>query len=244
MLRSTIFNIGFYIGTALILLLAMPLLLGKRSWAMTAMTLHAHFVLWWMKLIIGTKIEIRGLKHLQPFGGKRPVLIASKHQSAWETFAFPTILNDPALVLKQELLSIPVYGWFCQKLDMIPIRRERASLALKGMIIEAEKRKIQNREILIFPEGTRMLPGSPPNYKSGILKLYESLDIPCIPVALNSGLYWPKATSKRYKGTIIIEFLPPIQPGLDRKHFKAELQGAIEQKCEQLRIEGLKDFKQ
>lgn len=233
MFRSAIFTCGFYLGSALILALGSPLLLGKRSWAMAGLAFHGKFVLWWMELIIGTKVEIRGLENLP----ENPILIASKHQSAWETFAFPTILKDPALVLKAELLSIPVYGWFCKKFEMIPIRRERTAFALKAMIKAAEIRKAQNREIIIFPEGTRKKPGSPPTYKSGILKLYESLDIPCVPVALNSGLFWPKESKMRYNGTIIIEFLKPIPPGLERAKFKALLQDTIEHQCELLKVE-------
>lgn len=235
MFRSHLFTCGFYIGSALILFAGLPLLFAPRSWAMAGLAFHGRFVLWWMKLIIGTKVEVRGLENLPP----NPILIASKHQSAWETFAFPALLKDPALILKEELLSIPIYGWFCKKFKMIPIRRERAAIALKEMIIEAENRKQQNREIIIFPEGTRKAPGSEPTYKPGIIKLYESLNIPCVPVALNSGDFWPQNDPKRYKGTIIIEFLPPIAPGQDRKIFKKNLQTVIEDKCASLHKEAL-----
>lgn len=234
MIRSLLFTIAFYLGTALILLIGSPLLFGKRSWAMAGLAFHGHYVLAILRLIIGTKIEVRGLENLPP----NPILIASKHQSAWETFAFPAILKDPALVLKEELLSIPIYGAFCKKFEMIPIRRERASVALKEMIREAEIRKTQSREIIIFPEGTRTQPGSTPRYKPGVIKLYESLNIPCVPVALNSGVFWPGNSKRRYKGTIIIEFLPPIPPGLDRKSFKTELEQTIEKKCTALWHEG------
>lgn len=233
-MRSFIFTAGFYIGSALILIIGSPLLLGKRSWAMAGLAFHGHFVLWWMRLIIGTKIEVRGRENLP----ENPILIASKHQSAWETFTFPAILKDPALIMKEELMAIPLYGWFSKKFEMIPIRRERASLALKAMLEEAVKRKNQNREIIIFPEGTRKRPGDAPEYKPGVIKLYESLNIPCVPVALNSGIFWPKNQNKRYKGTIIIEFLPAIPPGMERKNFLKTLETTIETKCEQLRIEG------
>lgn len=224
MIRSLIFTAGFYIGSAIILLVGSPLLFGKRSWAMAGLAFHGRFVLAWMRLIIGTKIEVRGQENLPD----NPILIASKHQSAWETFAFPVILKDPALVLKQELLSIPIYGWFCQKFEMIPIPRERASIALKAMVEQAQIRKQQNREIIIFPEGTRKAPGAEPDYKPGVIKLYENLNISCVPVALNSGVFWPRDSQRRYKGTIIIQFLPLIPPGLDRKTFKHSLQTSIE----------------
>lgn len=234
MLRAAIFTTGFYIGSAAILLFGSPLLFGKRKWAMAGLAFHGAFVLWWMRLIIGTRYEVRGKENLP----ENPILIASKHQSAWETFAFPHILRDPALVMKEELMAIPLYGWFSRKFGMIPIRRERAAVALKEMIREALIRKDQRREIIIFPEGTRKQPGAAPDYKPGVIKLYEALDIPCVPVALNSGVFWPRGDKRRYKGTIIIEFLPPIPPGLDRKTFRTQLQQAIEEKCETLRQEG------
>lgn len=234
MLRSLIFTAGFYIGSAIILIVGSPLLFGKRSWAMAGLAFHGHFVLLWLRLIIGTRIEVRGQENLPP----NPVLIASKHQSAWETFAYPAILKDPALVLKEELLSIPIYGWFCRKFEMIPIRRQRAAIALKEMIREAEIRKAQQREIIIFPEGTRKAPGSPPDYKPGVIKLYEGLGIPCVPVALNSGVFWPRGSGRRYNGTIIIEFLPPLAPGMERSAFRDALQSRIETKCQELQKEG------
>lgn len=234
MLRSTIFTAGFYIGSALILIIGSPLLFGKRKWAMAGLAFHGAFVLWWMRLIIGTRYEVRGRENLP----KNPVLIASKHQSAWETFAFPHILDDPALIMKEELMSIPLYGWFSKKFEMIPVKRERAAIALKEMIREAEIRKLQQREIIIFPEGTRKHPGAEPDYKPGVIKLYEALNIPCVPVALNSGLFWPRGDKRRYKGTIIIEFLPPIPPGLGRKEFRETLINRIEEKCTALTKEG------
>ena len=227
MIRSILFTLIFFLGTAIILILGAPLLYGKRRWAMAGLAFHGHFVLMALRFITRTKIEVRGLENLPP----NPVLIASKHQSAWETFAFPAILQDPALVLKEELLSIPIYGAFCKKFEMIPIRRDRAAVALKDMIKEAEIRKAQNREIIIFPEGTRQKPGAPARYKPGVIKLYESLNIPCVPVALNSGAFWPSKSWRREQGTIIIEFLPAIPPGLERKTFKATLEEAIESKC-------------
>lgn len=210
------------------------MLFGPRSWAMAGLAFHGHFVLKWLQLVIGTKLEVRGKENIP----KGAVLIASKHQSAFETFAYPAILRDPALVMKEELMAIPLYGWFSKKFEMIPIRRERAGVALKLMLKEAEKRKQDNREIIIFPEGTRTSPGDEPKYKPGVIKLYESLNIPCVPVALNSGLFWPKGSSKRYNGTIIIEFLPAIPPAIERKLFREQLQNAIEIKCEELHLEG------
>ena len=230
MLRSIAFNIAFYVATMLISILGAPLLLFPRSWAMTGLRFHARVALWMQRAIIGTRVEVRGLHHL-PNG---PVIVASKHQSAWDTFGLIPLLRDPALIMKAELMDIPLYGWYSRKFGMIPIRREKGPAALRELLREATKRRDMGREIVIFPEGTRRGPGAPPDYKPGIVLLYEALDVPVCPVALNSGLFWPRRKFARYPGTILVEFLPPIAPGLDRKTFRARLSDAIETACDRL----------
>jgi 1-acyl-sn-glycerol-3-phosphate acyltransferase len=224
MIRSLIFLVVFYVNSAVILIFGSPLLLGPRSWAMKGLWFHAVTSLWWMRVIVGTRMEVRGREKL-PDG---PALIASKHQAAWETFALVTVLRDPAIVMKEELLALPLYGWFSKKFEMIPIRRELGARALRLMAREAAKRAADGRDILIFPEGTRSPPGAPPAYRPGIALLYEELGLPCVPVALNSGLFWPRHSFRRYPGTIVVEFLDPIPPGLPRKVFVAQLQDRIE----------------
>ncbi len=157
-----------------------------------------------------------------------PALIASKHQSAWDTFGIIPFTRDPAMIMKKELLSVPLYGWFSRKFEMIPIQRELGPAALRQMARDAKDRAAQGRDIVIFPEGTRRAPGAPPAYKPGVLLLYEALGIPCIPVALNSGAFWPRGSIMRRPGTIVLEFLPAIPPGLPRGKFMAELQERIE----------------
>jgi 1-acyl-sn-glycerol-3-phosphate acyltransferase len=224
LLRSLIFQVVFYLNTAVILILGSPLLLGPRSWAMAGLRFHAVTSLWWMRVICGTHMEVRGRDRL-PAG---PALVASKHQAAWETFALVPLLRDPAIVMKEELLSLPLYGWFSRKFEMIPIRRELGPRALRLMAREAAKRAAMGRDVLIFPEGTRRPPGAPPAYRPGIALLYEELGLPCVPVALNSGLFWPRHSLERRPGTIVVEFLEPIPPGLPRKVFVATLQERIE----------------
>ena len=224
LLRSLIFVVVFYINSAVILILGSPLLFGPRSWAMAGLWFHAITSLWWMRVICGTHLEVRGQKNL-PEG---PVLVASKHQAAWDTFGLVPLLHDPAIVMKEELLSLPLYGWFSRKFEMIPIRRELGPRALRLMAREAAKRVAQGRHVLIFPEGTRRPPGAPPAYRPGIALLYEELGVPCVPVALNSGLFWPRHSILRKPGTIVVEFLEPIPPGLPRKAFVALLQERIE----------------
>lgn len=234
MFRSLLFVLVFYINSAVILVLGSPLLFGPRSWAMAGLKFHALTSIWWMRLIVGTKLEVRGRENLPECSA----LIASKHQSAWDTFGLVPLTRDPAMVMKQELLSIPLYGWFSRKFEMIPIRRELGPAALRRMAQDAASRAAQGRDIVIFPEGTRRAPGDPPAYKPGIALLYDKLGIPCVPVALNSGLYWPRRSLIRRPGTIIVEFLPAIPPGLTRKEFAERLQETIETATARLIAEG------
>jgi 1-acyl-sn-glycerol-3-phosphate acyltransferase len=224
LLRSLLFAVAFYSTTALFLLLGSPLLLCPRSWAMAGLRAHARTCLWLLRVIAGTTYEVRGLERL-PRG---PCLVAAKHQSAWDTFGLVPIFRDPALVMKMELMRIPFYGWFSRKFGMIPIRRDAGPAALRAMLREARERIAAGREVLVFPEGTRQAPGAPPDYKPGFLLLYEGLKVPCVPLALNSGLFWPRRTLRRYPGTIVVEILDPIPPGLERRAFEAEAMRRIE----------------
>ncbi len=222
--RSIVFAIVFYAGTAAFLLFGSPLLLGPRAWAMAGLRLHARASLLALRWIVGTRLEVRGAQNLPPV----PYLVAAKHQSAWETFALIPLFKDPALVMKAELGLIPFYGWFSVKFAHILVRRGRAAAALKAMIRDARERASAGREILIFPEGTRRAPLAAPDYKPGVVALYEGLGLPCVPLALNSGLFWPRRSLMRYPGTIVVEILAPLPPGMARGDFKRELQGRIE----------------
>lgn len=224
MARSLLFNALFYLTTALFVVLGSPLLFGPRRWAMAALKVHARFELFLLRIIVGTKFEVRG-KEFLPEG---PCLVASKHQSAWETFALIPLFRDPALLMKRELFLIPFHGWFSRKFEMIPVDRDKGPAALRRMLREAKKRIEAGREIIIFPEGTRRAPGAPPDYKTGVVLLYEALGVPCVPVALNSGLFWPRRSVTRRPGTVIVEILKPIPPGLGKKEFLRRLQTSIE----------------
>jgi 1-acyl-sn-glycerol-3-phosphate acyltransferase len=224
MLRSIVYALAFYVATALFLVLGSWLLLAPRSWAMEGLRLHGLFCVWLLKVICGTRLEVRGREKL-PAGA---CLVVAKHQSAWDTFGLVPVFRDPAIVLKDELKWIPLYGWFCVKFEHILVRREKASAALKHMLADAQKKAGQGREIVIFPEGTRRPPGAPPDYKPGYIALYEGLKIPCVPLALNSGLYWPRRSLERYPGTIVVEILDPIPPGLPRAEFRRRCEAAIE----------------
>ena len=224
MLRSVVFALVFYITTALFLLLGIWLLLGPRSWAMQGLKLHGQTCVWLLKVICGTRLEVRGRENL-PDG---PCLVVAKHQSAWDTFGLIPLFADPAIVLKDELKWIPVYGWFCLKFEHILVKRDKASAALKQLLADAKEKVGERRQVVIFPEGTRTAPGVPPDYKPGYIALYEGLGVPCVPLALNSGLFWPRRSLMRYPGTIVVEILPPIAPGLPRKEVRQRVESLIE----------------
>ena len=167
---------------------------------MAGLAAHGRATVWLLRVFCGTKMEVRGGEKLL----KGPVIVAAKHQSAWDTFALISLMRDPALVMKAELLSIPLYGWFCRKFEHIPIKRELGPSALRQMVREARSRAAEGREIVLFPEGTRRMPGAEPSYKPGILLLYQDLNLPVCPLALNSGLCWPRVSILRYPGTITV----------------------------------------
>jgi len=230
MIRSIAFDAAFYVVTALFLIFGSPLLMAPRSWAMAALRAHSRLTLWLMRWIVGTEMEVRGREHL-PDGA---YLVAAKHQSAWDTIALTMLFPDPAVVMKAELLKIPVYGWFCVKFGMIPIQRETGPSALRQMLKAARDRAADGRQIFVFPEGTRRPPGAPPDYKPGILLLYDALQLPCVPVSLNSGHFWPRDSFVRRPGKIVVEILPPIPAGLPRQDFRGRLIDAIEGRTAQL----------
>jgi 1-acyl-sn-glycerol-3-phosphate acyltransferase len=224
MLRSALFAAAFYTATALFLVLGSPLLLGPRRYAMMGLKAHAIVSLWLLEKICGTRMEVRGLERA-PAG---PYLVVAKHQSAWDTFALVPLFRDPAIVLKDELKWIPLYGWFCVKFAHILVKRDKGAGALKAMIRDARERASHGREIVIFPEGTRRPPGAAPDYKPGYVALYEGLAIPCVPLALNSGLYWPRRELMRHPGTIVVELLEPLPAGMSRAEFRDTVIARIE----------------
>lgn len=233
LLRSLIFALLFYVSTAVFVVGGSFLLLGPRRWAMAGLKAHAIVSLWLLRWIVGTRMEVRGRDKLP----KAPYLVASKHQSAWDTFALIPIFGDPAMVMKWELTLIPFYGWFSRKFEHVFVRRERGPAALRRLVRDAEDRASAGREIVIFPEGTRRAPGAEPDYKSGVVALYEGLGLPCVPVALNSGLYWPRRQLIRFPGTIIVEILDPLPADLPRSEFRAVLESRIEAAANRLIIE-------
>ncbi|CAN5245757.1 lysophospholipid acyltransferase family protein [soil metagenome] len=232
--RSLIFNAVFYVNLVLFLVLGSWFSLMPRKWAVRALQAWASTSVLLLRVIAGIRVEVRGAEHI-PQGA---ALVAAKHQSLWETFALIPMVDDPAMVLKRELVWIPLFGWFIPKFRMIAVERSAGSQALRKMIADAKAAAAMGRQIVIFPEGTRRPPDAPPEYKPGAAALYLALGLPCTPVALNSGLYWPRRKFQRYPGTVIVEFLPAIPPGLPRRDFAQRLEAAIEGATSRLVAEG------
>ena len=224
LIRAAAFNLLFWAMTLVLAVVYLPFLLAPALWMMTAARAWIRGMLWLLRAIIGLRYRVVGWENL-PEG---PALIASKHQSAWETFAFNAILGKPVFIIKRELFWVPFYGWYAKHAGMIGIDRKGRAKTLRGMIAAAQKALAARRPIVIFPEGTRTAPRAAPRYQSGVAALYQALDAPVVPVALNSGLFWGRRAFLKRPGTVVVEFLPPIPPGLPREAFMARLEAAIE----------------
>jgi 1-acyl-sn-glycerol-3-phosphate acyltransferase len=234
LLRSIAFNALFYLNTLVYLMAALPtffmpyraIIAVAKSWGRTNLVL--------LRVVAGIDCEIRGRDKI-PEG---PIIVASKHQSAWETFALLPLLDNPVYILKRELQWIPIFGWLTIKGRMVPVNRGGGSQALGEMIERARVELADNRQLIIFPEGTRRPAGAEPRYKIGVAHLYAAEGVPCVPIALNSGLFWPRRSLRRFAGTIVAEILDPIAPGLDKEAFFARLQNEIETATARLIAEG------
>ena len=234
--RSLLFSLVFYLNTIAMLIVALPTFLMPRIAILRVAQTWAKVSLFFLRVIVGTRVEYRGLDRI-PQGG---LLIASKHQSFADIHALLPKLSDPTFILKRELTWIPIWGWFTIKAGMIPVDRSRGSAAIADMNRRARDEVEGGRQILIYPEGTRRAPGAEPAYRQGVAHLYRSLNVPCVPVALNSGLFWPRRKLKLRPGTIIVEFLPAIPPGLEREEFMDLLRTSIERASNRLLDEAMR----
>lgn len=223
LIRSAVFNAVFYLSFVVIAVLGVPFLVTRKGTiGVSKFWSRANLVL--TKYVGGIDVEVRGRQYI-PQGG---CIIAAKHQSALDTFGIVPWVGDFAFILKRELNWLPLFGWYTWRGGMIGVNRGARSQALKDMTVQAKKVIADGRQIIIYPEGTRRPAGAPPSYKYGAVHLYSELNTVCVPVAVNTGLYWPRRSFLRYPGTSVIEFLPPIPPGLDAETFKAKLQDTIE----------------
>lgn len=229
-LRSLAYHAGFYGWTAILGIAALPVLLAPRTLALGVAKLWACGVLRLLARTVGLTYEVRG-EHYRPDG---PAIYAIKHQSAWDTVVLLRLFADPAIVVKRELVHLPVFGWYLRRLGMIAIDRKAGAPALRKMVAAAQARIDDGRDIVVFPEGTRTPPGTRRAYHPGIAALNRALRVPVVPVALNSGRYWGRREFAMRPGRIVVSFLPPIERGLDRKAFMTRLEDAIEAETRRL----------
>jgi 1-acyl-sn-glycerol-3-phosphate acyltransferase len=236
LLRSIIFNVLFYANTVFWLLVALPTFF-MPYWAIVEIAKawgRVNLVL--LRWVVGIDIEVRGAEKI-PKGG---LIVAAKHQSAWETFVLVTLFDNPLYIVKRELMWIPIFGWLMAKGRMVPVDRSAGSQALIAMAERARVEIGRGRQLIIFPEGTRRPAGAEPRYKHGVAHLYAAEGVPCVPIALNSGLFWPRRTILRHPGTVLVEVLDPIMPGLDKDEFFKRLQSGIEEATARLIAESKK----
>jgi 1-acyl-sn-glycerol-3-phosphate acyltransferase len=222
--RSALFNFLFYANLIFLMIIGLPTLLFGRHAVFMLARLWSRSSLFLLQAICGLSAEFRGLENI-PRGA---CIVAPKHQSFWETFALVPYMEDFSYVLKRELTYIPVFGWYLLRAEQIAIDRANVRTALRELAVRARTLFAEGRKLFIFPEGTRRAPGAPPAYKAGVAFVYEKTGVPCLPVALNAGLFWPRRRFLRFPGTIVVEFLPPIAPGMERDAFLRELEQRIE----------------
>lgn len=233
-MRSLVFNVLFFsYGTffSIVLMLTLPF---PRRVLQRGLGLWMKLTMATLRIVAGVRMEFRGLNNL-PSGA---AIIVSKHQSAWETGIFLTILEDATYVLKKQLLSIPFYGLLLRKSKMIAIDRDGGASSLKKLVAESLAALDDGRKLVIFPEGTRAAVGDKLPYHPGVAAVYKRAEVPVIPVALNSGLFWPRRKFLKEPGCIVLEYLEPMPTGLDRKSFMAELENRIETASNRLIEEG------
>src|SRR3982074_2703521 len=206
-----------------VVIILMPLLIQRWGRVLLAQC-WARSSIWLMRVVCNTKVEYRGLEKIP----KGPLIVASKHQSMWETFALLQFFPQPLYILKRELKWIPFFGWYLIKTDMIGVVRGAGGRSLVEMARRAGEEVRRGRQLIIFPEGTRTAVDAPPHYKTGVAQVYVDCGVPCLPVAVNSGLFWPRRTFLRYPGTIVVEFLDLLPPGLTRQEFIAQVSTVID----------------
>jgi 1-acyl-sn-glycerol-3-phosphate acyltransferase len=235
LLRSILFHVAVYLNFLVQALVFSPVLLLPERYFWPIGRFWVRSSLWLHRTITGIDDDIRGRENI-PSGG---FIVASKHMSAWETLRLVELFPRPSFILKRPLLWVPLFGWYLKKAGMVPVDRGRGSEAIAAMTEHARRAVREERQIIIFPEGTRRPPLAPPEYRRGVTRLYHALGVPCLPVALDSGLFWPRRAFVHRPGTILLACLPPIPPGREPEAFAAELEAAIEAATEELIAESL-----
>ncbi len=228
--RSLLFDAVFLFWVVVPTVLFLWILLLPQKRVFAAVTFWQSALAVFEKKILKLDYRVIGWENVP----KGPCIIAAKHQSAWETCKLNVLFGNPAIVLKKELTYVPVWGWYARASGLIPIDRQAGFKALATMMRAAKAAKKAKRKIVIFPQGTRVRPGVRKPYKVGVAALYQELGLPVVPMAVNSGLFWPKNGFLKKPGTVTIEFLPPIKPGLSRSAFIHQLEEQIETASDRL----------
>lgn len=223
-LRSLIFNFLFYSWCLICFVICLPLLACPLSWLRWARHIWLSGIKGLLHYVMGLQYRVIGEEYISA----SPAIYAVKHQSAWETLTLLLLIPNGVFVLKKELLWLPFLGWYLQKTGQIAIDRGNGTKALRAILKRADQAVMRGYSPIIFPEGTRVAPGHRKSYLPGIAALYQNLQLSVIPVAHNSGLFWPRRSFIKKPGMITLQFLPPIAPGLGRKEFIAKLEKEIE----------------
>jgi 1-acyl-sn-glycerol-3-phosphate acyltransferase len=233
-LRSLVFNTLFMIMTAFCAVIAMALLSFHPRYIRRFIRLWARFIIWLLRIICDIRVEVTGLEHIAPGAA----IIASKHQSAFDTFVWPALLDQPSYVLKRELLNLPFWGRAARHSGAVAVDRDGGGAALRGMVRDARRVLDEGRPLVIFPEGTRSAPGERLPYQPGVAALVMGSGVPCYPVATNSGQHWGRRAFHKLPGVISISILPALPPGLTRKPLMEALEAQIEAETARLMAQG------
>jgi|TARA_B100001964_G_scaffold241119_1_gene312693 1-acyl-sn-glycerol-3-phosphate acyltransferase len=232
LLKSLLFNLFLYSGIIAIFLIALPTLFLPPQFTLYFGKFLGHYVVFIVRIFLGTEVEFRGVINIPK---TEKYFVASAHQSMFETFALQSVLNYPVFILKKELLKIPLFGLYLKKIKSIEIVRDtttKDNIGFFGKVASIIKN--EDRPLLIFPQGTRVKIGEKAPFKKGVGRIYKALNISCVPVALNSGKVWPKKGIVKYPGKIIVSFLEPIKPGLNRDEFIKNLENKIYNEIENI----------
>ena len=236
--RTLLFNVLFYVTFIVMAVVLAPTLLLPQRHIWFVPKLWTRVSLWLHRTICGVGEDISGLENI-PDGG---FLVACKHQSTWEILRLVALFPKPTFVFKRQLRWLPLFGWYLIKFGQIPVNRGQRSKALQAMAGIAADRIDAGHQVIIFPEGTRRPPLAEPKYKYGVTYLYDKLNAPCLPIALNSGLFWPRRTIAHRRGVVTMKILPAIPPGHDADTFTAELQDAIESALADMNTQAMRQY--
>jgi len=225
MIKNFLFSFFFFSGVILISIIFIPTFFLPQKIVLVGGRIMGYWASFCLRVFLSAKIIIKGKENIINDG---KFFIAASHQSMFETFFLQTIFNSPVFILKKELLIIPIFGWYLKKIGSISIKRNRIAKENLGFFDEIVKLvNTSNRPLIVFPQGTRLLPGDRSSFKKGVSRIYEKLNISCQPIAINSGYIWPKKGIKKINSNLTISILKPIEPGLEKKTFLQKLENDI-----------------